>query len=60
MIKAHRTDLHHNTLKVPKSDIEVVKGLKSRERTAIIRMGLNIIPTVELERIKSLLLNGAQ
>ena len=43
------------TLKVPKSDIEITKGLKSREKTITIQMGEHITPDREIGRIRALL-----
>ena len=43
------------TLKVPKSDVEIAKGMKSREKTVAIQMGTNIILAGEIERIRALL-----
>ena len=46
----------HQALSVPKSDVEIVKGLKSREKTVMIR-NTNVSGTAEeyVERIKSIL-----
>lgn len=43
------------TLKVPKSYVEITKGLKSREKTITIQMGEHITPDREIERIRVLL-----
>lgn len=43
------------TLKVPKSDVEIAKGMKSREKTVAIQLGPNITPAEEIERIRDLL-----
>ncbi|OSS44358.1 hypothetical protein B5807_10982 [Epicoccum nigrum] len=43
------------TLKVPKSDVEITKGIKSREKTIAIQMGQHITPDEEIERIRALL-----
>jgi uncharacterized protein (TIGR00251 family) len=43
------------TLKLPKSDVEISKGLKSREKTITIQMGKQIAPETEIERIRALL-----
>ena len=43
------------TLKVPKSDIEITKGLKSREKTITIQMGEQVTPDREIGRIIALL-----
>ena len=42
-------------LKLPKSDVEVVKGMKSRDKTVSIQMGPDITPAQEIERIRALL-----
>jgi uncharacterized protein (TIGR00251 family) len=43
------------TLKLPKSDVEISKGLKSREKTITIHTGKHITPDREVERIRALL-----
>lgn len=43
------------TLEVPKSDVEITKGLMSREKTIMIQMGEHITPDREIERIRVLL-----
>lgn len=43
------------TLKMPKSDVEIIKGLKSREKIVTIQMGEHIMPDREIERIRALL-----
>lgn len=45
------------TLKVPKSDVEITKGLKSREKTVAIQLGRDVTPSEEVERVRALLLN---
>ncbi|KAF2994287.1 hypothetical protein E8E13_003443 [Curvularia kusanoi] len=45
------------TLKVPKSDVEITKGLKSREKIVAIQLGRDVTPGEEVERIRALLLN---
>ena len=47
-------------LQIPKSDVEVVKGVKSREKTVVvnnIRMKEKM-PEAEIERIKLILLGS--
>jgi len=46
------------TLKIPKSDIDITKGLKSRDKTVSFKSGLDIKPDEEIERIRSLLLSS--
>lgn len=43
------------TLKIPKSDVGIAKGMKSREKTVTIRIGPNITPADEVQRIRTLL-----
>lgn len=43
------------TLKVPKSDVDIAKGMKSREKTVAIQMGPDITPAIEIERFRALL-----
>jgi uncharacterized protein (TIGR00251 family) len=43
------------TLRIPKSDVEIAKGMKSREKTVSVQMGPNITPAEEIERIRALL-----
>lgn len=43
------------TLKVPKSDVNIAKGMKSREKTVTIQMGPKITPATEIERVRALL-----
>lgn len=46
------------TLKVPKSDVEIAKGMKSREKTVAIQMDAKVTPAEEIERIRGLLLRS--
>ncbi|XPS98838.1 hypothetical protein M3J09_008032 [Ascochyta lentis] len=46
------------TLKVPKSDVEIAKGGKSREKTVAVHVGANVTPAEEIERIRALLLSS--
>lgn len=46
-------------LKVPKSDVEIAKGMKSREKTVAIQLGPHVTPATEIERIRDLLLSSA-
>ncbi|KAJ4985002.1 hypothetical protein SVAN01_09524 [Stagonosporopsis vannaccii] len=46
------------TLKVPKSDVDFAKGMKSRDKTVSIHMGPDIKPADEIERIRTLLLSS--
>ncbi|KAJ8109579.1 hypothetical protein OPT61_g7357 [Boeremia exigua] len=46
------------TLKVPKSDVDIAKGTKSRDKTVSIQVGANITPAEEVERIRTLLLSS--
>jgi uncharacterized protein YggU (UPF0235/DUF167 family) len=43
------------TLKVPKSSVDIAKGMKSREKTVTIQMSTSITPAEEIERIRALL-----
>jgi uncharacterized protein len=43
------------TLRVPKSDVEIAKGMKSREKTVAIQIGANVAAAEEIERIRALL-----
>lgn len=43
------------TLKVPKSDVDIAKGMKSRDKTVSIKMGPDVKPAEEVERIRSVL-----
>jgi uncharacterized protein YggU (UPF0235/DUF167 family) len=44
-------------LKVPKSDVEITRGMKSREKTVAIHSAFdkNVTPQKEIERIKAML-----
>jgi uncharacterized protein (TIGR00251 family) len=46
------------TLKVPKSDVEIAKGMKSREKTVAIHLSTNVTATEEVERMRTLLLSS--
>lgn len=46
------------TVGVPKSDVEIAKGMKSREKTVAIQMDAGIAPAQEIERMKALLLSS--
>lgn len=46
-------------LKVPKSDVDITRGLKSRDKTITVRMGHNMTPAQEIERIRVLLSSSA-
>lgn len=46
------------TLKVPKSNVEITKGMKSREKTVAIQIGPNSTPAEEMERMQALLLSS--
>ncbi|KAH6643864.1 hypothetical protein C7974DRAFT_8216 [Boeremia exigua] len=47
------------TLKVPKSDVEIAKGMKSRDKTVSVQIGPDITPAEEVERMRTLLLSSA-
>ena len=42
-------------LRLPKSDIEIAKGMKSHDKTVSIQLGPKITPAEEIERIRALL-----
>lgn len=46
------------TLKVPKSHVDIAKGMKSRDKTVSIEVGTDITPSEKVERIKALLLSS--
>ncbi|KAF2639924.1 YggU-like protein [Massarina eburnea CBS 473.64] len=48
------------TLKIPKSDVEIAKGMKSREKTVLISnmVNKNKTPEEAVERIKNILREG--
>ena len=50
-------DVIADALKIAKSDVEIVKGLKSREKTVAVRMNNQGTPDEEIERIKAALVH---
>jgi uncharacterized protein YggU (UPF0235/DUF167 family) len=46
-------------LKIPKSDVEIAKGLKSRQKTISIHTAFHGTPQDEIERIKAMLRESA-
>lgn len=42
-------------LKVPKSDVEILKGMKSRQKTIAVQIGANTTPAEEVERMRVVL-----
>ena len=42
-------------LKVPKSDVDIAKGTKSREKTITVHVGADITPAEEIARVRALL-----
>lgn len=51
-------DMIAKTLRVPKSDVEILRGIKSREKIVAVQVGTDITPAVEIERTRALLLNN--
>lgn len=51
-------DVIADALKIAKSDVEIAKGMKSREKTVAVNMNSNRIPEEEVDRIKCLLLES--
>ncbi|KAH7350286.1 hypothetical protein BKA66DRAFT_431363 [Pyrenochaeta sp. MPI-SDFR-AT-0127] len=47
-----------DALKMPKSDVDIAKGMKSREKTVAVNMDTIKTPEEEIERIKYLLLES--
>lgn len=51
-----RISNEHEALKIPKSDVDIVKGLKSRDKTVMIgNIELDGTPEHHIERLKTLL-----
>ncbi|RMZ72070.1 DUF167 domain [Pyrenophora seminiperda CCB06] len=47
-----------DALKVAKSDVEVIKGLKSREKTVVVRANMQGSSEEQVERIRAALVHG--